>query len=199
MWMDPDSQKDFWEFTFEDIANYDLPASIEFIEKEKNDTRKITLLGYSQGTTVISFGLASKPEYFDQKVKLFVALAPTILFKSSLEPGLKALADQKWIMDLLLQLNYLEFQGKNRNTDSDFVAYVKATNPLFCTVYEEICNFGKINEETMVASPSISIERMDRDRLEIYIKVRGGTSTKNMIQMAQQYQADRLTYFDYGD
>ena len=57
-----------------------MKACIEFIQKEKSDSRKITLMGYSEGTTTSFYALATDPEYFESRVKLFVALAPTIYF-----------------------------------------------------------------------------------------------------------------------
>ena len=123
-----------------------MPATIDFIHSEKRDSNKIILFGYSQGTTVSTYALATNSDFFADKVKLFVALAPAVLFKNSNEPSFKALSSQQWIMDLLLQFDYLEFEGKNRDVDSDFVAYLKASNPFFCYAYNDICNFGKINE-----------------------------------------------------
>jgi lysosomal acid lipase/cholesteryl ester hydrolase len=197
--MDPDTDSEYWDFTFADIATRDVPAVIDFIQEEMKDNRKMVLLGYSQGTTVGAYGIAEMPEYFERKVSFFAALGPAVLFGASNEPGFKELADQQWLQDLMVQLNYLEFSGKHRNRDSDFIAYVKASNPFFCALYSTICDFGRISTvQTLEASPSVNLRRADWPRVAIYLKVRGGTSTKNMIHMAQQYHTDRLTKFNYG-
>ena len=87
-------------------------------------------------------------------------------------------------MDLLVKLDYLEYDGKHRNIDNDFMYYVKIQNPLFCYYYDSICNLGKMTTTALEASPSINLIRSDWDRVKVYLKVRGGTSVKNLIHMA---------------
>ena len=60
-WMSADSEPNFWDFSFEEFGKYDLKACIEFIREEKNDESKISLLGYSEGTTTSFFALSEDP------------------------------------------------------------------------------------------------------------------------------------------
>ncbi|XP_068957881.1 lipase member K-like isoform X5 [Petaurus breviceps papuanus] len=48
--LSPDSEE-FWAFSFDDMANYDLPATIDFIVK-KTRQKQLYYLGHSQGTTI---------------------------------------------------------------------------------------------------------------------------------------------------
>ena len=37
MWLDPDTEKDFWNFSFEEFGDFDLKASMQKIIETKND------------------------------------------------------------------------------------------------------------------------------------------------------------------
>ncbi|XP_042913749.1 gastric triacylglycerol lipase-like, partial [Parasteatoda tepidariorum] len=70
------NSKDFWDFSFDQMAEYDLPAMIDYIlnvTKEDN----LVYIGHSQGTT-IAFALLSEKPLYNEKIKLFVALAPEV-------------------------------------------------------------------------------------------------------------------------
>lgn len=80
-WMSPNSEKDFWNFSFEEFGEYDLRACIEFIQSERNDQTKISVVGFSEGTTSTFYATAEDPEYYESKMNLFVALAPVASLK----------------------------------------------------------------------------------------------------------------------
>lgn len=56
--------KDFWNFSWEQIGLYDLPAMIEFAI-DKSNSSKVNYIGHSQGCTSVLALLASRPEYND--------------------------------------------------------------------------------------------------------------------------------------
>ncbi|XP_006831499.1 PREDICTED: gastric triacylglycerol lipase-like [Chrysochloris asiatica] len=78
LYLPPDS-KEFWEFSFDEMAKYDLPASINFIVK-KSGQEHIHYVGHSQGTLSAFIAFSSIPE-LAQKIKNFFALAPVIYMK----------------------------------------------------------------------------------------------------------------------
>ncbi|EPY78072.1 lipase F, partial [Camelus ferus] len=45
------NSKEFWAFSFDEMAKYDLPASIDFIVKQTQQ-EEIFYVGHSQGTTI---------------------------------------------------------------------------------------------------------------------------------------------------
>jgi len=47
MWLDPDTSAEFWDFSFQDIGEYDSTAAIEFIQKERASDQKVIMFGYS--------------------------------------------------------------------------------------------------------------------------------------------------------
>ena len=44
--LNPDKNKEFWYFTYEDMSKYDLPAGFEYISKITN-FEKIDYIGHS--------------------------------------------------------------------------------------------------------------------------------------------------------
>ncbi|XP_070609994.1 lipase member M-like [Erythrolamprus reginae] len=69
-------QKEFWNFSFHEMAMYDLPATINFILK-KTKKKQLYYVGYSQGATIGFIAFSAMPE-LSQKIKMFFALAPVV-------------------------------------------------------------------------------------------------------------------------
>lgn len=67
--------KAYWNFTFTEMGLYDLPATIDYI-LAKTGWDKIAYIGHSMGTTQMFVGLAEMPEYFNDKIAIFIALSP---------------------------------------------------------------------------------------------------------------------------
>ncbi|XP_018395684.1 PREDICTED: lipase 3-like [Cyphomyrmex costatus] len=71
--------KEFWQFSYHEIAMRDLPAMIDFIlryTKQKN----LHYIGHSMGTTILFTLLSMKPEY-NAKIRLGICLAPVAIWK----------------------------------------------------------------------------------------------------------------------
>lgn len=72
--LDP-NEKEFWDFDFEEMGMKDLPAMIDLVLKETGQS-KLSFLGHSMGTTQMLIGLSMIPEYYKDKINLFVAMGP---------------------------------------------------------------------------------------------------------------------------
>lgn len=55
--LDSESSKEFWQFSFDEVGTYDLEATVNYV-LQVTGKQKVTLLGYSQGTTTILSALA---------------------------------------------------------------------------------------------------------------------------------------------
>lgn len=73
----PEDMKQFWEFSFVELGEFDLKTQIDHVLNQTNQ-EKLTYIGHSQGTTQMFYGLSMYPEYFKQRINLFVALAPVV-------------------------------------------------------------------------------------------------------------------------
>ncbi|XP_043843000.1 gastric triacylglycerol lipase-like [Dromiciops gliroides] len=70
---------EFWAFSFDEMAKYDLPATINFI-LEMTGHEQLYYVGYSQGST-IAFMAFSTDQSLAWKVKVLFALSPIITLK----------------------------------------------------------------------------------------------------------------------
>ncbi|XP_022238776.1 gastric triacylglycerol lipase-like isoform X2 [Limulus polyphemus] len=66
--------KEFWEFSFDEMALLDLPAMIDFV-LNKTGKNQLLYVGHSQGT-LTAFALLSEKTEYNKKVKTLFALAP---------------------------------------------------------------------------------------------------------------------------
>ncbi|XP_046510622.1 lipase member J isoform X4 [Equus quagga] len=73
--------KEFWAFSFDEMAKYDLPASIDFIVKQTGQ-EEIFYVGHSQGTTIGFITFSTMPK-IAERIKIFFALAPVFSIKYS--------------------------------------------------------------------------------------------------------------------
>ena len=69
------TSKEYWDYYQQDMGEKDLPAFIDFI-LESTGKEKISYVGHSEGTTQMFLGASLKPDYFNERINLFVALAP---------------------------------------------------------------------------------------------------------------------------
>uniref|UniRef100_A0A8C2R1L3 Lipase n=1 Tax=Capra hircus TaxID=9925 RepID=A0A8C2R1L3_CAPHI len=82
-------QDEFWAFSYDEMARFDLPAVMNFI-LQKTGQEKIYYVGYSQGTTMGFIAFSTMPE-LAQKIKMYFALAPIATIKYAKSPGTKFL------------------------------------------------------------------------------------------------------------
>uniref|UniRef100_A0A8C3XE08 Lipase n=1 Tax=Cyanoderma ruficeps TaxID=181631 RepID=A0A8C3XE08_9PASS len=77
------NQDEFWAFSFDEMAKYDLPAMINFIE-QKTGQKQLYYIGHSQGTTIGFIAFSTMPQ-LARKIKVFFALSPvtTVMFSQS--------------------------------------------------------------------------------------------------------------------
>lgn len=74
---------DFWDYSFQEMGRYDLPAMINKILEETGH-EKISYIGHSQGTSQM-FAALSCPhtaQFMNSKVAIFLALAPIVYLVS---------------------------------------------------------------------------------------------------------------------
>lgn len=88
--LNPDTDRDFWLFTWHEVGVYDLPAIIDFI-LTKTSKKKLFYIGHSQGTTAFFVMASERPEY-NKKIQLSVQLAPTVYVNQTTIVALKFLS-----------------------------------------------------------------------------------------------------------
>ena len=71
------SLKERWNFSWAEMGTIDIPAIVDKII-EVTGQEKVTLMGYSQGSSQMYYGLAKRQDFFADRVHRFVALASCI-------------------------------------------------------------------------------------------------------------------------
>lgn len=62
-WLDPDSEKEFWNFSFDEMAAHDIPAALRFIQRARNGDKKIDVYTFSAGSIPTMMSAAEQKEF----------------------------------------------------------------------------------------------------------------------------------------
>lgn len=116
--LDPDVDRNYWNFGYDQMAIYDLPAMIDYILESKKQNH-IKLIGVSIGSSIPLILLSEKPEYND-KVSLLIGLSPTVYMKN-VHSTIKNIAANIGLIGSILFGNSNEIYAK----DSKFTNILK--------------------------------------------------------------------------
>ena len=75
---DSSLNSEYWEFSFDEIAQYDLPVVINYIKK-RDKVEKVTYIGHSQGTLIYFLSYMNNPEFLEKNIKKYVALGTVLM------------------------------------------------------------------------------------------------------------------------
>lgn len=178
--------KSFWNFSWHDVALYDLPNVIDYIAEQKRGA-KITYIGHSMGTTILFAMLSLRPEY-NEKLSAGFALAP-VVFMSDIKSPIKSLAP------IASNVAYMEMlYGSHEFIPKDSVlgrmtnsCDVDNTDSVVCkSVIFYICGYNE--------------KQFNKTLLPVFLSSLGtGTSWKTAVHFAQEITAGgRFQEFDYG-
>ncbi|XP_029673104.1 lipase 3-like [Formica exsecta] len=78
------SDSTFWDFSFNEMGIYDLPAMIKFITNMKSQPLH-TYIGHSMGTTTFYIMASERPE-IAQMVQMMISLAPAVFVNHMQSP-----------------------------------------------------------------------------------------------------------------
>ncbi|CAH0719125.1 unnamed protein product, partial [Brenthis ino] len=185
--INPDTFK-FWNFTFHEVSQYDLPAVIDYIMETKGWDVKINYIGHSMGTTIL-FALLSTKTQYNKVLRAGFALAP-VAFMSDIKSPIRLLAKFSNNLEYILKLlGVNEFLPQN--------AVLRWLSKHACEVnhYEEaIC------ENSMFILCGFDAKQFNRSLLPIILgHVPAGASTRTLVHYAQEIRnGGRFQQFDYG-
>lgn len=72
--LDPDTDDEFWNFNLMDNVQ-DAMAVVEYV-LEQTDFEQLIMTGVSHGSTVSLISFATEPEWFNERVSLFIGYVP---------------------------------------------------------------------------------------------------------------------------
>ncbi|KAG7280078.1 hypothetical protein CRUP_018034 [Coryphaenoides rupestris] len=176
-------QDNFWKFSYDEMAQKDLPAVVDHILKATGQ-EQIFYIGHSQGTTIAFIAFSSMPE-LASKIKLFVGLAPVATVAFSHSPMTKlSIFPEFLIWDLFGRQNFFPQNNRIKWFAENFCSKV-VLRELCGNIFFVLCGFDEHN--------------LNMTRTPVYTThCPAGTSVQNMIHWSQAVQGRKLMAYDYG-
>ncbi|XP_016316899.1 gastric triacylglycerol lipase [Sinocyclocheilus anshuiensis] len=180
--LDP-KQKEYWQFSHDELAKKDLPAVINFITKTTGQ-EQIFYVGHSQGTTIAFIAFSTMPE-LASKIKMFFALAPVATVGLTKSPMTKlSLIPEFLIWDLFGRKDFFPQNELIKFFATEFCSR-KPLSVLCGNVFFLLCGFDEKN--------------LNMSRTPVYTThCPAGTSVQNMVHWAQAVKSSKLMAYDYG-
>ncbi|XP_048958059.1 lipase member J isoform X1 [Canis lupus baileyi] len=183
------NSKEFWAFSFDEMAKYDLPASINFIVRHTGQ-EGIFYVGHSQGTSIAFITFSTIPKIAG-RIKVFFALAPVFSIKNSNSPLIKMA--YRW-RSLIKSESVLQtfFGSKDFLPNTSFKRFVGS----------KLCPLkiiGKICRDILFMMYGCDLENLNMSRMDVYMSQNpAGTSIQNMVHWSQLFNSSHLRAFDWG-
>jgi len=177
-------QKQFWKFSWDEMATYDLPTMLDYVI-DRTNVASIRYVGHSMGTTIMFALLASKPEY-NNKIHSFFALGPVAQIKYTTSP-IKLFAPQaaqfKFILELVGTGEFLP--------STNFMKFLGET---FCRYIPKIAC-----QSVIYVAFGYDPYQSNTTRLPVYVAhCPAGTSLQTLVHFAQVINTGAFQRFDYG-
>lgn len=178
-------EKVFWDFSFDEMIAYDLPAMLDFVLR-KTGEEKLFFVGTSQGSMILFGLLADKPEY-NEKIELFAAMGPVTTVTHMRSP-----------------IRYLAPFVENAGAvfalfgEYDFLP----SNGLMKLIAGTLCLFEEsrsLCENVIFFICGPEGPQLNKTRLPVLVShTPAGTSVRNMVHYAQLVMSERFQKFDFG-
>jgi len=182
---DSSLNSDYWEFSFDQIAEFDVPSNINFV-KNRDKVEKVYYIGHSQGTLTFFLAYMNNPEFMEKNIAKFVALG-TVPNVNNAPHFLIKLFEKSNILSLLPFKNMMTFP---KEIGQVLVPFCTSKAKALCNSILSIC-FGGLHDTG----------RIDYDRLgkNIFLYEPGGSSVRNLKHWIQIHKAKRVQKYDYGN
>ncbi|XP_051838615.1 lipase member K-like isoform X1 [Antechinus flavipes] len=174
---------EFWAFSFDEMAKYDLVATLNFIVN-KTGQEKLYYVGHDQGTTIAFAALSTNPK-LAQRIKMFFALAPVVSVQHSKGP-------LKTLMSIPTYLFKVIFGRKELFPKSAFAQFLSS----------QVCNqkgFNFLCTDLLFRVYGYDRENINMSRLDVYLSQNpAGTSVQNIIHWKQLLYSAKFQAYDWG-
>uniref|UniRef100_A0A672TRL4 Lipase n=1 Tax=Strigops habroptila TaxID=2489341 RepID=A0A672TRL4_STRHB len=163
-------QKEFWQFSFDEIGKYDVRGELYFI-MNKTGQKDVYFVGHSEAATAGFVAFSTYPE-LAQRVKVFFALGPVVTTTYGTSP-LVTLTQVKKVLHFCSPQLLAGCKGILRQ--NDFI----------------------LSQRWITAFITLLLSL--QSRTDVYVgHYPAGTSVQNVIHWHQVIRADQLQAYDYG-
>ncbi|XP_032087794.1 lipase member M-like [Thamnophis elegans] len=177
-------EKEFWNFSFHEMAMEDLPAIIYFI-LAKTGQKQLHYVGYSQGSTLGFIAFSAMPA-LAEKIKIFFAFGPIYLV-NHIKPWYKMVIDMNQVIVKAV------LSRKEICLLPNHIARILATKFCHLDLWRKTC------ANILLSGGGISENNVNMSRLDVIVShLFGCTSTKTLLHWKQLYDTGQLKEFDYG-
>lgn len=181
----PGKDFEYWNYSFDEHGNYDVPATVDYILQNTNKS-KVFYAGHSQGTTDFFVMSSLRPEY-NAKVQVSIQLAPVAWMTNIYSPILRALAPNvRELREAIDAAGYSELLAKHQLTH---------------LLLETLCHFAPKATCEAALSLSTGLEQgsIDPKLLSIgFGHLLSGTSSKTIAHFGQLIISKKFKRFDEG-
>ncbi|XP_073948856.1 lipase 3-like [Choristoneura fumiferana] len=184
--LNPDRDKEFWQFSVDEIGLFDIPALIDYV-LNKTGVKQLNYIGFSQGAGTYFIMCSERPGYCD-KSKVVIALAPAtrhFYTKSILFRGVPQLIMHK--KELLEALGVWEIFARGLPLYaflSNACQYVQAFD--FC---ESVLALFDAPHPGSIASKTYP---------SLFKHILAGTSTQNIARYGQSVMSKKFIKFNFN-
>ncbi|GAM21316.1 hypothetical protein SAMD00019534_044910, partial [Acytostelium subglobosum LB1] len=162
------TQKEFWAWSFDQMAEYDLPTVVDYVLGVTGH-ETVGYAGHSQGTTM-GFIAFTNPELV-KKINLFVAFAPVVRVTHCTSELLDVMAD----LDLA---NILELLGEKAFLPD--TPTMQKLMPVLCGASPDMC------QNFLGLIMGFDLSNINNTRLPVIMAHEpGGTSVQNVVHWSQ--------------
>lgn len=176
------TEKAFWDYTWNDVAKYDIPSQVDYILSATGKP-KLIYIGHSQGTLVLMVQSILDPTFAD-KISVAVLLAP-----------IGSIVNQK---SELISI----FSDKGIFTALSLMGVNELFPPGEDYIYSYTCYYlNFLCEAAVYALADMNVTVDNTDRFSIIMgHYPSSDSVKNLIMYTQManYEAPKVSQYDYG-
>ena len=180
-----DAYSKYWDFSFHEMAIYDLPANVNYI-KMVSGFDKVSYISHSQGGLIYFIFYTINPSFIENNIEFFFSLGTVVTTYTSNSKLIKYGSYFK-------MSDFLDFIHIKNN----FVFNMEFYNIIgkFCKFFSSTCYFF-VN---FIISNGYNTHRINIKKLfSEFLFAPAGTSAKNLSHWNQIYLRKKLAQYDYG-
>ena len=170
------------DYTFYEMGKYDVPANVDFVLKQTNNT-KLSFIGHSFGTSQMFSALAFNHGNIKDKVDVFLAMAPVTRTDTTNPLFLQIVANINFLQWTLYKLFIYEFFGPDQQQLIQSFCKFKWMSESFCATEIDLLEVRHMRFEPERVSPQEQT-------------IQNSISVKSMIHM-MQINGKGFLMFDY--
>ena len=174
----------YWEFSFDEMAQYDLPSIVNLIKK-RDGVEKIDYMGHSQGTLIFFLAYMNNPDFMEKNINKFIAVG-TVPNINNAEHFLLDLAVKSNIAELIPVKNFMNFP---KELGQVLVPFCSGKAKNLCHTIMRLC-FGGFED-----TGRVDYEKLGKN---IFMHMPGGTSLQNMKHWLQLFDTKKTAKYDFG-